>query len=246
MTQETLAERASLSVRAISDLERGLKATPRRETVELLAAALGLPVEELERAVARRRGARSGRSPAQLPAAPTPLVGREAEVRALTRLLRQDDTRLVTVTGPPGIGKTRLALAVAEAVAGGFPGGVVFVPLAAQRDPAQVPLNLAQALGVPRDGPGSLTERLAEELRGRQVLVLLDNFEQVLEAAPTLAELLAACPRLKLLVTSRAALQLQSEHRCALAPLGVPAPGQLPALDDLASVPAVVLFERRA
>ncbi len=124
LTQEELAERARLSARAISDLERGLKAMPHRHTVELLAEALELPIEDLERAVPRRRGPRSSRDRAPLPVPPTSFVGRDAEIRAVTTLLRQPETRFVTVIGPPGIGKTRLVLAVAETMAEEFADGV--------------------------------------------------------------------------------------------------------------------------
>ena len=114
LTQEELAERARLSVRAISDLERGIKAVPRRDTVELLARALDLPAEELERTIPRRRGPRSVQTAQRLPMPLTPLVGRDTDVREVADLLRRRDVRLVTLTGPAGIGKTRLALSVAD------------------------------------------------------------------------------------------------------------------------------------
>ncbi len=246
LTQEELAERSRLSARAISDLERGLKAMPHRHTVELLAEALELPIEDLERAVPRRRGPRPTRARVPLPIPPTSFVGRDAEILDVTNLLRQPETRLVTVTGPPGIGKTRLVLAVAETMADEFGDGAAFVPLAPIRDTSFVPASIAQALGVHGSDDGFVEQRLLDHLRTKQALLVVDNFEHVLDAASVLARILAMCPRANLLVSSRAALNIQGEHRFELGPLGLPSPGYHPDRDDLPHFSAIQLFSERA
>ena len=156
---------------------------------------------------------------AHLPVPPTGIVGRDAEVAAVAALLSRDGVHLVSLVGPGGIGKTRLALEVA---ARAFPGSAWFVDLAPVGDPALVPGAIAAALGVRPEGSGPVLDLLADRLRDRPVLLLLDNFEQVLPAAADVAALLAACPSVRLLVTSRTALRLRGEHEVPLAPLPVP------------------------
>jgi non-specific serine/threonine protein kinase len=246
LTQEDLAERAQLSARAISDLERGIKTVPHRDTVESLARALGLPVEELERVVPRRRGPRASRTLAQLPVTPTSFIGRDAEVCDVVTLLRSPETRLVTVTGPPGIGKTRLTLASAEKASTEFPDGVVFVPLAALRDTALVVPSLAQALGIQRSRFSSLEQHVVDYLQSRRLLLIIDNFEHVLDAGNVIARILAACSDVKFLISSRAALNVRREHRFELGPLAVPPSGVALAVDDLSRYPALLLFSERA
>jgi predicted ATPase len=159
-----------------------------------------------------------GLRPAHLPVPPTGLLGRDGELAEVDALLDRPGVRLVTLVGPGGIGKTRLALEVAgrRAAAGT---AVWFVDLAPVADPAQVPGAIAAALGIRPEGSGPVLDLLADRLRDRPVLLVLDNFEQVLPAAPGIATLLAACPSVQLLVTSRTALQLRAEHELPLAPL---------------------------
>jgi predicted ATPase/transcriptional regulator with XRE-family HTH domain len=263
LTQEALAERAGLSARGLSDLERGVRAAPRKDTLDLLVAALALgPTERMALvAVARRGAAAAARPRAVSPASdaaggarfsgdalPVPadqLIGREREVEALSTLLEDPGGGLVTLTGPGGVGKTRLALEVASRLSGAFPGGVAVVPLAAIRDASLVLPTIAQALGVRETADRSPEEALAVALRGRRALLVLDNLEQVLDAGPALGRLLAASPELRLLVTSRVPLRIGGEQRYPVPPLATP--DLTPANSDvLADNPAMRLFAQRA
>ncbi|HEY7036483.1 MAG TPA: BTAD domain-containing putative transcriptional regulator [Thermomicrobiales bacterium] len=179
-----------------------------------------------------------------LPASPSPLIGRDAEVEAVQTLLWRQDVRLVTLTGAGGIGKTRLALEVAAAMREEFPDGVAFVSLAAVRDPALVADTIAQTLDVRDEGGRAVDKRLHVVLAEREMLLVLDNFEQVLPAAPMVAELLAHCHRLKIAATSREPLQLRWEHEFAVRPLLVPNLARLPAPASLSRFGAVALLER--
>ena len=183
----------------------------------------------------------------RLPLQPGPLIGRESLLNDASALLRGGAARLLTLTGPAGAGKTRLALAVAEAAAEAYPDGAVFVDLAPVRDPGQVVAAIAGATGVADGGGRPLPEALALSLGAQRLLLLLDNCEQVLGAAPDVGALLAACPNLTVLATSRAALHLRWEHELAVPPLGVPdLDGALPDAAELAGTPAVALFVARA
>jgi predicted ATPase len=181
-----------------------------------------------------------------LPHSLTSLVGRTQEIASLCALLRRDDVRLLTLTGPGGVGKTRLALQLASDHAMAFADGVAFIALAPLRDASLVVPTIAQALGLRDMSSRPLATRLVEVLRPRHQLLVLDNFEHLLDAAPFLVDLLAACPRLTLLVTSRARLRLSGEHDVPVGPLALPAISDCPALADVASAPAVRLFVVRA
>jgi predicted ATPase/transcriptional regulator with XRE-family HTH domain len=228
LSQEALAVRAGLSARAISDLERGINRTPRYDTLELLMGALSLPEQQqaLLRATAQPDMAPAPEPVQQtssfhsLPLAP-PLVGRAEERSYALTLLRCTDVRLLTMTGPSGVGKTRLGLQIAHDLAGDFPDGVVYVPLAPIHDATLVPEVVGQRLHLREQVDMPMAEQLRAFLQPRQFLLVLDNFEHLLEAAPSVSDLLASCPRLRVLVTSRAPLRLRVEHVFPLAPLPV-------------------------
>jgi predicted ATPase/transcriptional regulator with XRE-family HTH domain len=181
-----------------------------------------------------------------MPAPTTALVGREAELAGVRDLLLRERPRLVTLTGPPGIGKTRLALEAAAQVAGHFEDGVFFVSLAPIANPELVSVSIAHALGLLDTESQSISHRLGEHLSSKRALLVLDNFEQVVEAAPLVAVLLAASPWLKVLVTSREALHVRGERRFPVLPLGLPDPSGVSTPGDLALSPAVALFVERA
>jgi predicted ATPase/serine/threonine protein kinase len=187
--------------------------------------------------------------PTNLPVQRTGFVGREKEVVAAKELLLRQDVRLVTVTGPGGIGKTRLATQVANGLVEHFPGGTHFVPLSALTDPDLVASAIAQALGIREAGAPSpldvLKRNLQDSLRA-PVLLLLDNFEHLVQAVPAVSEILTAGPSLKILVTSRAALHLYGEHEFPLPPLALPDSRSMPSVEVLSQCPAVALFVQRA
>ena len=184
-----------------------------------------------------------------LPVSRTRFVGREKEVAAAKELLQRQDVRLVTVTGPGGIGKTRLAVEVASGLIERFPGGIHFVPLSPLSDPDLIASVIVQTLGIREAGGQSpleiLKENLQDSLREPRLL-LLDNFEHLVQAAPTVAELLVMGPNLKILVTSRAALHVYGEHEFPVPPLALPDPRPMPSVEVLSQYPAVALFVQRA
>jgi predicted ATPase/transcriptional regulator with XRE-family HTH domain len=254
LTQEALAERAGLSVRGISDLERGVNTQPRLETVRLLAEALDLSETDRSHLALRARPETTAQAPHAIPdrdtaAVPiplTPLLGRESAVATIGTMVQQPQTRLVTLTGPGGIGKTRLAQAVAIQIAAEFADGARFIPLATVADPALVAETVAYALGVQESGGPSLHQRLIEYLHPRQLLLVLDNFEHLLASAPFITDLLGACPALTVLVTCRAALRLSGEQEWLVPPLALPDTAQAADPQTLMRAPAVALFVRRA
>ena len=253
LTQEELAERAGVSARAVSDLERGGRGTPRLRTVALLATALGLTSEQQAqlRDTARPSALsdlpRPGAGPPFfLPIPATALLGREEEVAAATGLLSTGPVRLITLTGPGGVGKTRIALRVADQLRTAFPDGVHFIPLASLMDPALVVTVIARALGVAETGDEPLPMRLIARLGDRRLLLLLDNCEHLLEAMELVPYLLAACPRLAILATSRAPLRLAGEQEYPVRPFALPAQRERLLPCQLLAYPAIALFVARA
>ncbi|SEO46839.1 ATP-binding protein [Trujillonella endophytica] len=242
LTQEELAERAGLTAKAIGALERGERRRPYPHTVRALADALGLDGAGREGLSAAARP--TGEAPPNpvLPVPPVPLVGRETEFAEVAALLRDGTTRLLTLTGPGGVGKTSLALEVARALGEDFPDGVVWVDLAPVRDAGLVLATLARAVGG-QQPPGATPAALATVLGGRRLLVVLDNLEHLLGAASDVADLLARCPGLVVLATSRAPLRLRAERERPLGPLPLPAGPEVAAV---AASPAARVFLDRA
>lgn len=280
VAQEDLAGRIGCSLAALQKLESGER-RPSRQVALLLANYFAVPPDEHEAFVTFARttfiGADPSPSPSvlgpqssvlppkspwritrhlhtNLPSMLTALIGRERDETAVRHLLHQTRTRLVTLTGPPGVGKTRLGLQLAADMADNFEDGVFFVDLAAVVDPDMMLPAVAHVLGLRETGKQPIEQALLEHLRGKRLLLLLDNFEQVLDAAPALVELMQASPWLKVLVTSREALYVRGEKLFSVPPLDLPDPGFIIDTDgggisipeSLAHNPAMQLFQERA
>ncbi|HXO18206.1 MAG TPA: tetratricopeptide repeat protein [Candidatus Dormibacteraeota bacterium] len=235
LSQEALAERSGLSTRTVSDIETGSARTPRLVTVMLLAEALGLSSSDRLRLREAARKPAPGHAGEASPAAvlhEVALVGRDADVARVSALVSREGVRLVTLAGPAGVGKTSLAIRVSKECAGAFELGAAFAELGPLDDPALVPGAVARALGVRESADTPPSEAVTAFLRDRRALLVLDNLEHLTPAVPWIASLIAACPRLTVLVTSREPLHLRAEHVYAVRPLE--------------SVSAVALFVARA
>ncbi len=224
---------------SLEDLgEQRLKDLTRPERIfQVLAPELPTDFPALKTLDARRTN---------LPAQPTALVGREREISEVCGRMREPGIRLLTLTGPGGTGKTRLGLQAAADLLDEHRDGVFFVALADINDTALVPTTMAGALGVVESAELPLEDVLKEYLGRRELLLVLDNFEQVLDAAPLVGKLLSACPKLKVLATSRATLRVYGEQEYPVPPLTLPDPGRLPPVEMLERYEAVRLFAERA
>ena len=249
-TQEELATMAGLSVHAVSALERGHRRRPHVETVRALSAALDLSGATRDALLASSRAsvhteAADELSAASLPLAMTPLLGRDTEVQMLRRWLTDPVARLITLTGPGGVGKTRLAMEIARAIAAEGAIRVLFVPLAAIRNPAFVASAIAEALGLADVSALDLARRARVACGDQPTLLVLDNFEQVLNASPVVADLLASVAALRVLATSRAPLRVRGERECTVGPLALELDADATSPADLVRSPAVRLFVER-
>jgi transcriptional regulator with XRE-family HTH domain len=270
LSQSELAEKAGLATSAIGALERGTRLRPRPSTVSILCDVLGLSVSEKaalatasrasERTVPEGLEAETERPvetassarmlafhPRPLPIPLTPLVGRLAEVFELSRVVRNPAVCLATLTGVGGAGKTRLALAVAGEVRAAFDDGVCLVELAPVDDARLVLSTVARAVGVPDTSESTLRDALVSVLEPRELLLVLDNCEHVIQAcAELVADLLAACRRLTIMATSRELLRIDGEHHYVVPPLTLPDAEQRDEPETLAGVSSVALFVARA
>ncbi len=254
LTRENLAVLVGCAAVTITKIEADER-RPSKQMAELLAQHLNIPADEYLAFVrfARAETVESAvpwgtpfHPPTNLPAQPTPLFGRDKDVAAIRKRLLRDESRLLTLTGPPGIGKTRLALQIANQMLDDFVDGVFFIALAQITDANLVLATITNTLGILDIGPQTPQERLKVFLRDKEMLLVLDNFEQILAAAPFIAELLIVCPWLKLLATSRAPLRIRQERQIPVAPLAVPDLVHLPDMESLAGYSAMTLFLERA
>lgn len=258
LTQEELAERAGVSARGVSDLERGIIRAPRRDTLDLLMAALDLSAgeraawRELREEIARRpeTSVSSQKKPAssvfhRSVLSRTPLVGREREIAEVVDLILLDDVPLVTLTGPGGVGKTRLALSAADVLKADFPAEVCSISLAPLNTFELVIPTIAAAFNVTEKAGRPLAELLGSKLGQRRVLIVLDNCEHVISAATELGNLMAACPNLKILATSRVPLHVYGEREYRVSPLRLPDADRSLTVEQLAGIESIELFVQR-
>jgi predicted ATPase/DNA-binding XRE family transcriptional regulator len=252
LTQEELAARAALSAKGISDLERGARRRPHPQTVRALADALEVSEDgraSLLAAVPKRGSGTHivpGVTEAALPTPPAPLVGRARALEEVTGFLRRPEVRLLTLTGTGGVGKTRLALEAARHARKHFPDDVVFIALAPLNDAGLVVPTVAHSMGLREKAGQTPHEALREHLQDKRMLLVLDNFEHVLQAAPVVANLLEFCPDLMVLITSRAPLLVRGEQEYPVAPLDLPSSTLSPAPEEVAGSPSGRLFVERA
>jgi predicted ATPase/transcriptional regulator with XRE-family HTH domain len=260
LTQELLAERTGLSVRGISDLERGVRNVPYRETILRLIAGLELTGDEQALLLTfARRGARLGVVPvhgqwsfgsAGRAAVPDEFVGRAPELAAVVLALHDPRHRLLTLTGPPGVGKTRLAIEATRRFISLAPAEIIFVDLAPIRNPLLVLPAMAAAVGVQEPAtpapPDRLQARLAARLATRPAVLVLDNFAHLLAAAPVVSDLLQASAEARLLVTSREPLRIRGEQVMLVPPLATPQLAAMMEVRDVVGHEAVALFVMRA
>lgn len=279
VTQAALAEHINYALATVQKIEAGDR-RPSSQVIQLLAEYFRVPADERAAFTSFARGGAASVADltapdgtgmgapwrnahvrrTNVPAVLTSLIGRKEEQTAARDALLQPNVRLLTLTGPPGIGKTRLALEVASGLVEHFEDGVFWVELAAVVDPELVPATVARALGVKQAAGSPPEELLLDYVRARKMLLLLDNFEQVLDAATSVVQLMQASPWLKVLVTSREALHVRGERRLAVPPLALPDPAPfaaaglahgrqvvpLPRADVLRNYPAIQLFVERA
>ncbi|MGE5139036.1 MAG: ATP-binding protein [Rudaea sp.] len=269
LTQDALAERIGCSRDTIQKIEAGSR-RPSRQVAELLGARLGIASEERPAFVywarlggtsipiqamspsaplgsSARPGQPAGPRPrSNLPGLLTPLIGREREVEAIRCCLLRDDVRLLTLIGPPGIGKTRLSIGSAAGLVKVFQAGVYFVPLDSLTDSSQLLTAIAQSLGLDQGARESTADGIVQFLLDKEVLLLLDNFEQILDAGSHVTRILSACPGSKVMVTSREPLHTYGEWRFPVPPLALPQPEDFSNPDALGRVAAVALYTQRA
>jgi predicted ATPase/DNA-binding XRE family transcriptional regulator/Tfp pilus assembly protein PilF len=253
-SQEELAERAGLSANAISALERGERKRPYPDTLRRLGEALRLSEGQRSDLAAALRTGRDDipasprlssafdEAPDDLPDPGTPLIGREREAEVVLHLLSQSSGRLLTLTGPGGVGKTRLALHTVRRIRDRYSDGVAWVDLAPLTEPSLVLSTIAQAVGVQEVSGGDMRTALRSSLRARRMLLALDNVEHVLDATPDIAGLLRACPGLAMLTTSRAPLNVRGEQEYVVPPLELPTISTVRTVAEVQSAPSVQLF----
>lgn len=256
LTQDALAEQVGCATESIRKMEAN-RQRPSKYLAELIANKLALPPEERNAFVqlARSRpsvqltyeqGTPSPNAVNGIPSQLTSLIGRRKEIAAVCELLRSPDVRLVTLTGPGGAGKTRLAAQVASELIHDYPDGIYFVDLTHINKSSLVAARIARALGIQETSERLLLKHIRAYLHDKHLLLVLDNFEHLLPAASHLADLLESIPGLRILITSRAVLHLYGEHEFIVPPLATPNPRHLPPCDQLAEYDAVRVFVERS